>query len=352
MVAKTRYLELHFQGWFMCRIATDPDPTTEKRGMSGYTMALAGEDPLDQVIRLQEDAYVRRNLREPARRVLRPPLAIAQLFKDSEPPAIGVFVTAVTQGGKPVPQAQGLLGARVHLLGGQRVMPTGQEIFRGPIFESRNNIVGSDDTMSFVVNPFHLLIEHKGADGQELLALEAKDYINPKDPKQEPWQIPDPARYARRLSLPPKQVQSNSPEVLETTGIYDFYGYFRDRRRYLEDTIREAEQHLKDHPDLSPSEREPHDLRIQQARSRIFQIERWGDRVSSKLGMQVGWAFGINGPKRASGAGLPVKVDLKKDWPVSFWCGGWDGDLLAGYMRGTLKLPLAPVPARARPRRA
>ncbi len=191
----------------------------------------------------------------------------------------------------------------------------------------------------------------KGADGQELLALEAKDYINPKDPKQEPWQIPDPARYARRLSLPLKQVQSNSPEVLETTGVFDFYGYFRDRRRYLEETIREAEQHLKAHPALSPSEREPHELRLQRARSRIFQIERWGDRVSSKLGMQVGWAFDINGPKRASGSGLPVKVDLKKDWPVSFWCGGWDGDLLTGYMRGTLKLPLAPGPARTRARR-
>ncbi len=32
MASKTKYLELHFQGWFMCRIATDPDPTTEKRG--------------------------------------------------------------------------------------------------------------------------------------------------------------------------------------------------------------------------------------------------------------------------------------------------------------------------------
>ena len=55
-----------FEGYFMCRLATDPDPNNEPRGRSGYTMALTTEDPLDQVIRLQPDDYVRRNLRRPA----------------------------------------------------------------------------------------------------------------------------------------------------------------------------------------------------------------------------------------------------------------------------------------------
>jgi hypothetical protein len=341
MAIMTPRLELQFQGWFMCRIATDPDPTHEKRGMSGYTMALAGEDPLDQVIRLQEDDYVRRNLREPARQVLRPPLVPPDVPPGHEPPAIGVFVTGVTLNGEDYRRAQELLGARVHLLGGQRVMPTGQDVFRGPIFESRNNIVGSDDTMSFVINPFHLRIERSDA-GRELLMLDAEDYVNPADPKQEPWQIPDPASYARRLSLPPQQVQSNSPEVLETTGVFDFYAYFRDRRRYLEGEIRDATRYLEETPGLPPSVREVYELRLQRARSRIFQIERWGDRVSSKLGMQVGWSFDINGPKQARGTGLPGGVDLRQHWPVRLWFGGWDGDLLTGYMRGSLTLPLLP----------
>ncbi|HEX6041581.1 hypothetical protein, partial [Longimicrobium sp.] len=48
-------LELEFGGYFMARLATDPDPTGEERGISGYTMALVSEPPLDQTIRLQLD---------------------------------------------------------------------------------------------------------------------------------------------------------------------------------------------------------------------------------------------------------------------------------------------------------
>ncbi len=36
-------LVVNFAGWFQCRLATDPDPTDEPRGVSGFTFALAGE---------------------------------------------------------------------------------------------------------------------------------------------------------------------------------------------------------------------------------------------------------------------------------------------------------------------
>ena len=45
-------LKLFFQGCFQCRLATDPDPTDEKRGISGPTFAAPGEADLDRVIRL------------------------------------------------------------------------------------------------------------------------------------------------------------------------------------------------------------------------------------------------------------------------------------------------------------
>ena len=42
---KHNYLYLHFEGYFQCRLATDPDPTREPRGVSGYTYALhTGKD--------------------------------------------------------------------------------------------------------------------------------------------------------------------------------------------------------------------------------------------------------------------------------------------------------------------
>ena len=48
-------LTLNFEGWFQMRMATDPDPTDEKRGVSGYTFALAGEPDLDAKVHMQPD---------------------------------------------------------------------------------------------------------------------------------------------------------------------------------------------------------------------------------------------------------------------------------------------------------
>ena len=39
-----KLLEIKYQGFFFCRLATDPDPTDEQRGVSGYTMALVDEE--------------------------------------------------------------------------------------------------------------------------------------------------------------------------------------------------------------------------------------------------------------------------------------------------------------------
>ena len=50
----TRNIILHFSGWAQGRIPTDPDPSFEPRGVSGYTFALPGEPDLDRVIYFQE----------------------------------------------------------------------------------------------------------------------------------------------------------------------------------------------------------------------------------------------------------------------------------------------------------
>ena len=66
-MSAAKLLAIEFEGYFMCRLATDPDPTNERRGASGYTMAIAGEPDMDQAIRLQLDDRERKVLlREPA----------------------------------------------------------------------------------------------------------------------------------------------------------------------------------------------------------------------------------------------------------------------------------------------
>ena len=43
-------IEVRYSGWFQCRLATDPDPYDEPRGVSGYLHAYVGEPDLDRRI--------------------------------------------------------------------------------------------------------------------------------------------------------------------------------------------------------------------------------------------------------------------------------------------------------------
>jgi len=314
-------LDISFEGYFTSRIATDPDPTNEERGLSGYTMALAKEDRLDQVIRLHVDAdYLERNARKPLRE-----MGIE----------IGVNVTSVSYAGKPWSPGASLIGAKVDLVGKDAPLD-------GPIFESRNNTTGSDDTMSFVVDPFDLRIDHP-ARGVHVRAL---DYIDPDDPELQLWQITNPKRYARRLT---SNFASDDMEAAEAIGVYDTFGYFRDRRHYLERLQEQAAQELRECNDIA--RKRELQYAIQTYKSRVHQIEFWGDRVSSKLQYMVSWEHDINGKREFAGdVGGIVSTD--PPWRVNYWFGGWDGDLLTGYVRGTLCVGFVPRGQRLPTRRS
>ena len=313
MTPLAKYLTARFQGYFMCRLAVDPDPTNETRGRSGYTMALASEDPLDQVIRLQPDEHVRRNLRRPADRLgLR----------------VGVDVTSVTFDGKPWARSPNLLGAHVNLLGQS-------EIFDGPVFVSRNNTVGSDDTMAFVINPFEL-----GIDGGGGLSIRATDHANPAKPEQQLWEIADPAIYGRRL---PTYFNGVSPEAMQAISVFDGYAYFRGRRAFLQEEIDRLHAAGRNGEDV--------EVAVEEAKSRLYQLEFWGDRMINKLGFLLQWEFDINGQQTVEGD-LGGRAATDQPWHVRFWFGGWDGDLLLGYMRGDLSIPFEPARANADRRRA
>jgi hypothetical protein len=312
--AIAKLLEIQFEGFFMCRLATDPDPTNEERGVSGYTIALVHEDPLDQVIRTQieDKTFLKRNLREPAQRMnIR----------------IGVDVNNVLFDGQPWygPARDALSGAKVYLEGKD-------EPFQGPIFDSRNNIVGSDDNMAFVVNPFELALRHKNG-----LVFEAKDWLDPADPERKIWQIEDPTTYARRLP----SFASGSTAAQAAIRVFDWNAYFADRMKYLRQRIAELEEKKAG---KSPAKIEELETRIQAMQSRIFMIEFWGDRFHTKLGFQVTYAFNVNGPQKVHDPKnlLGGTVSEGQPWPVTFWMGSWDGDLLVGWMQGSLSVPFRP----------
>ena len=302
MTAPAKLLTAQFQGYFMCRLAVDPDPTNETRGRSGYTMALPSEAPLDQVIRLQPDQYVRDNTRRPA---------------DDIGVKVGVDVTRVTFDGRPWKGSRNLLGAHVSLEGKRAP-------FRGPVFVSRNNVIGSDDTMQFVIDPFTLTLSKPGFE------IRATDYVDPSKTRRMLWQIDDPAVYARRM---PVSFDAASLEVAQAISVFDGYAYFRGRRAFLQDEIDGL------HASRKGAKAE---LAIEEAKSRLYQLEFWGDRMINKLGFRLEWEFDINGPQTVTGD-LGGRAATEEPWHVRFWFGGWDGDLLIGYMRGELSIPFEPA---------
>src|SRR5271165_5614653 len=58
-------MTIHFEGFWQCRLSTDPDPTLEGRGTSGYTNALPGEGDFERVIRTQLDQIPIAEFRKP-----------------------------------------------------------------------------------------------------------------------------------------------------------------------------------------------------------------------------------------------------------------------------------------------
>lgn len=100
-------IELRYRGWFQCRLATDPDPFDEPRGVSGYVHAYVDEPDLDRVIAMQPPRFTR-----------------------SHGVDVGVHIDRVVREGQSVPDHP-LVGARVDLLD-------------APKYEGRNGVVADD----------------------------------------------------------------------------------------------------------------------------------------------------------------------------------------------------------------
>jgi hypothetical protein len=161
----------YFGGWFQCRLATDPDPSDEPRGVSGYVHAVAGEPDLDRILRLQPAGTVRRQFC----------------------PEIGVTVHSVVVDGATVADHP-LVGAEVDLLD-------------NPVFEGRNGIVA--DTGFEPIVPFHLQVS-KGSFRLHRRHLDSEEF-----PFGE---------------LQATGVQPGTTDITEATGIADLAAVWRGRK--------------------------------------------------------------------------------------------------------------------------
>ena len=305
-------LTLNFEGWFQMRMATDPDPTDEKRGVSGYTFALAGEPDLDAKLHLQPD--------EPGVWQRKfgpgdddgPNLPVGAQSKYG--PRVGVTVTSASIGSDNAPEH---IGARVALLD-------------AAILEHNGVLVRND---YFFIDPLRVRVFK--ADGTTL--IERRDWVNPSDPSMPLWE----ATSAQLIRRQPTIMQSNSPMVALATGLKDASNATCiENRKERQQNLVALFKKTKD-----ATERAALTTRIEQ----LNIVEQWwnlavgtfNDRPIDRRAHQLtllfdGWNIGVCGDVYANAPG----GDPSQEWPLAFWMGGWDGDALCGYIRGTWQIPL------------
>jgi hypothetical protein len=291
-------LLLEFSGWCLMRIPTDPDPTDEPRGVSGYSFAFGGEPDLDRLIRLQ------------------PPKELVR----THAPEMGVFVrkaerhaTGPDGGVTEVPR---LVGAAVDLEG-------------GPKLENRNWTLTLPGYEPIV--PFNLRIR------SGVLDIYREAPIDPEDPSKPVWQVsPD------KLAVQAASGMNPEPDTIgRATGMRDPYQVVVGRLAALE----------QDLAALPPSPENANARAV--IEGRIAQLRYARDnpddrRVANRVTVErfsfpmVGTESVITGDQETVLGGT-LDTDKQARWMVAFWIGAWDPDLLSAFMEGSLLAPYATV---------
>ncbi|HEY0167531.1 MAG TPA: hypothetical protein VGB75_10865 [Jatrophihabitans sp.] len=280
-------LTLGFEGFVQVRLATDPDPSDEPRGVSGWTHAVAGEPDLDRVLVLQDD--------DP-RRVRR-----------SRGPRVGVTVRSVEIDGV-ASSGHPLLGARVELLD-------------APKFEGRNWVIASDGAEP--IYPLHLRISAPG------LVLDKRDALTDSAGASIPFYLIGPQDLERRTPTMEGDPGAQA-EVMAALGVPDNDPVaWRQARKNV---LREDLDALDAADEVTATA-----LRV-----RIADIEA-GGIAEALVGIRMRYRLLVHGPGSSSvpAGALPGKVGDDADWKLDFWVGGWDADALCMYLRGAAEIPLA-----------
>ncbi len=222
-------LELYFEGWFQCRLARDPDPSDEKRGISGAAFATVYEPDLDRIIRLND------------------PVASRAMYMPAghQVPEAGVSVKSVYIHGQKS-DSHPLLGARVDLLD-------------NPVFQSLNGVFYQPGNEP--VDPFHICIS------QGDLRVTRKDLLDLAQPNATMYDFSLTSSFLQRRQPVSSEVQS--VDVREATGIYNPGEYMRKRVSDLETAIAERVQRRQTAGD---SDRTQLDLQIAGLKQRLASL--------------------------------------------------------------------------------
>lgn len=316
---------LFFRGWAQCRLATDPDPDYEPRGVSGYTFALPGEPDMDRIINFQDRKGV---------------------VHRSFGPKVGVKVTGgnyfKTRGSgntikfeeqETIKEGHPMFGAEIDLLG-------------KPKFTSHNSILVYNGYG--IVNPVHLQVSTKNGKRKNA-KISRRFFIDPDNPTQDLESISidiltdytikidataTPPITAGEGASQPNDVMNTigSPNMLYESGILEPTAYRQQRLKNLEGELAEMLQE------------KPID-RIKEAallkRIDELKINDSNNRRTVQLGAKVLLPYALNSHKaKVNGKLIPAGPS----WGLELWMGGWDADSMCFYIMGTVEISLSKDP--------
>lgn len=278
MTVTTTSLLIKFGGWFQCRLATDPDPADEPRGVDGYIHAIAGEPDLDRIIRLQ------------------PSYGSVQR---SYCPVIGVKVISVY-----IDQ---------HELSDHPLVGASVEFLDNPKFEGRNGILAVAGReaifpLHFQIRKSNCLIRRKFDDNMRFPPLSQQDR----------------AKFGR---LQATGTNVNPGLIEEVTGIFDLATVWKQRVERLQSDLAKTSNEIEIAAMKARIE-SMSDIRI----ARFFSV-----RMLYSMSLTGTAIFEV---PDSFFPGKPIGLGPSDPWTLEFWCGGWDADAQSGHIIGYLGIPL------------
>lgn len=265
-----------FTGWLQVRLATNPDPPDETRGVSGYTFALPGEPDLDRILRTSDPVAPR-----------------------THGPSIGLAVRTVTVDGA---------GAAKHPLVGAQV-----DLLSDPIFESVNDVVMTQGIEA--LEPFDLRL------ARDRFALRRRDYLDLAYPDATVYTVPPALLAARRTAV----FSYDASIMREATGGGDAVAFRKRRLAILEADL--------------PSTRDPAARAGLQRRISELRIDDPQDHRTTSMHFIETRTYALDGPTSlADPDGWLPGLDTTAPFAVRLVMGSWDADALSAYATGTITL--------------
>ena len=286
----TNYI-LAFSGWAQCRMATDPDPTNDPRGVSGYSFAVPGEPDFDRILYFQNRKGV---------------------VHRSFGPKVGVHVKSGFEYHTTGSGGEERFVSKTEINSKHPLFHAEVDLLKNPVFDSRNGTVIFNGFG--VVNPFILSIL-----GKNKMSIQRRFYADPDNPQNDlqKYSIDTLTPYAMGTAI------MNSPNMIQLADVLQRSAFRNERLDNLKKELAKTEN--------------PTQIAALKKRITELEINDPNNRRTNQIGTKVLLNYPLNS-KNALYNGKKIKP--KEDWQLEIWMGGWDTDSLCFWVEGNVQIAI------------